>query len=668
MKRDNTPWWPVESARIRWTEGDAPFSTRFDDIYYSRENGAAESRYVFLSGNDLPSRWHSWQGRTFFIGETGFGTGLNFLLTWQLWLQQPAPRPRLHYVALEKYPLNREELARALASWVELESLAAPLVAAWPGLIPGQHRVLLQDGDITLDLWWEDAAGGLHDLAAQGPRFDAWYLDGFAPARNGSMWSEGLFESIARLSRAGATFSTFTAAGHVRRGLAEVGFRVLKVPGYGRKRECLRGHLVCAPPPAADAETAWDLPRNVRPPPHSAIVLGAGLAGCSVAAALRRRGLDIHLLDRRPLASQASGNEQGVLYTRLSRRHSTLTDFALQSFRFSATRYAQLFAGGRLRSGVDGAICGSFHEQSDEEEMGVLSERLAHVPELASVLDPEGAEQWLGVRPSRGGYWYPESGWLRPPAVCRALLEEAGVTAQENCPDFSLRQVSGGWQLCADGEICFEAECVVVCTGTAASALPGLEWLPLQAIRGQTTNIPATPQSRRLRGALCHEGYIAPARREMHCIGATFTLRDPGPELRSADHHQNIEKLAGALPAWRGALQDLDISALTGRVGFRCASPDYLPIAGPVPERDAFLRCYAGLRKNARQLIPERGVYMPGLYVNTAHGSRGLSSTLLVAELLASQICGEPPPLSREISRGLSPGRFLIRDLSRGRI
>jgi len=668
MNRENTPWWPVKSARIHWTDGDAPHSARFGDIYYSLENGAAESRHVFLAGNDLPARWSQWTAQAFCIGETGFGTGLNFLLTWQLWLQQPLTRPRLHYVAVEKYPLARAELTRALSPWGELAPLAAQLSSAWPGRIPGQHRLVLQGGDIILDLWWEDASAALRDLAVQGPRMDAWYLDGFAPARNESMWSEALFAAIARLSRPGATFSTFTAAGHVRRGMAAAGFQVTKVPGFGRKRECLRGSSTGKALPAAATGTPWDLLRHQSPPPQRAIVLGAGLAGCSLAAALGRRGVEVTLLDRQSVGSQASGNEQGVLYTRLSRRHSTLTDFALQSFRFSATIYRQMFACGQLQAGPDGALCGSFHEQPDPEELAELAQRLSGVPELAAVLTPAQAALRLGVRPSRGGYWYPDSGWLHPPAVCRAMLDGTGVTVREYCPDLSLLRFEGGWQLrAADGPVA-EAECVVLCTGTAANTGPGLEWLPLQVIRGQTTHIPSTTHSRLLHAALCHEGYIAPARLGRHCIGATFSPADTSAELRAADHRQNIDKLARALPPWRDALEQLDPDSLCGRVGFRCASPDYLPIAGPVPNRDAFLHCYAGLRKNARQLIPEKGEYMQGLYVNTAHGSRGLSSAPLVAEMLTSQICAEPPPVSREISRGLSPARFLIRDLSRNRI
>ncbi len=668
MKRNNTPWGPTPAAELGWTDDGTPLSRRFDDVYYSREDGAAESRHVFLAGNGLPGRWKGFDGDNFRIAETGFGTGLNFLLTWAAWLDTPAPRPPLHYVSVEQFPLHRTELARALAAWPALAPLADELLRAWPGRLRGQHRILLQEGELTLDLWWEDVNVALPDLASHGPLFDAWYLDGFAPARNQDMWGDNLYGAVAALSRPGASFATFTAAGHVRRGLQGAGFSVDKVPGFGRKRECLAGRLAGPPPaPAPERETPWDLVASNRSKPRRALVIGAGLAGCSTAAALARRGIAVTVLERGAVAGEASGNAQGILYTRLSRRHSTLTDFALQGFRFAATRYRQLLQAGKLQAGVDGSLCGSFHYHADEAELSAMAAKLAGLEDLAAVVSAEGAVELLGHHPASAGYWFPDSGWLHPPAVCRALLDHPLITVLEHCGDIALAREGGQWTARASAGNLAEAPCAIVCTGVSAAGFPQLDWLPLQAIRGQTTQLPAWDQSGALAAALCHDGYISPARRGSHCIGATFKLRDPDPALRAAEHRENLQRLAEALPQWREHLGQLDPGALEGRVGFRCASPDYLPIAGAVPDRDAFLQTYAPLRKNARQSVPLRGPHVPGLYLNTAHGSRGLSSAPLVAEWLASDICNEPPPLCRELARGLAPGRFLIRDLARNR-
>jgi tRNA 5-methylaminomethyl-2-thiouridine biosynthesis bifunctional protein len=671
MRRAGEPWQPVAAAALEWRGGD-PHSLCFDDLYYARENGLAESCHVFLQGNDLPARWAEHPHPCFRIAETGFGTGLNFLLTWHLWQQSPQ-RPDLHYLSAEKFPLQREDLARALAPWRELAPLATALLERYPGLVPGQHRLLLAGGRITLDLWWEDAAHTLGDLACRGAVVDAWYLDGFAPARNEAMWRGEMFRSMAAASRPGARLATFTAAGQVRRGLAGAGFEVVKVPGYGRKRECLRGRWPGpAPAPAAAAaaavDTPWDLPAARATAPAAALVLGGGLAGCCAAAALARRGIGVTLLERETVAGAGSGNDQGVLYTRLSRRHSPLTDFALQSFRFAAQLYRELLQAGVLVEGRDGALCGSFHRCRDRSEMAALATALAAVPELAQVVDRVRAGELLGVSQETAGYWFPRSGWLHPPAVCRALLCDANIAVMERCGEVTLEPGGSGWRAVAGGRTLAEAPCAVVATGNRATSSSGLDWLPLRAIRGQTTRLPATASTRALRAVLCHDGYVPPARQGSHWIGATFDLQDWESAPRAEDNRRNLAALAAAVPPWREALAALDPARLAGRVGFRCASPDYLPLVGPVPEREEFLRSYAPLRRNARQRIERRGPYIPGLFLSTAHGARGLTSAPLAGELLASQICNEPLPLDRGLCRALSPARFLVRDLARNRI
>ena len=670
MKRDNTPWQPVTAAAVDWGDSGEPRSRAFGDVYYSRENGLEESRYVFLQGNDLPARWQQWPQNRFCIAETGFGTGLNFLLTWQAWREARAPVPDLHYLSVEKYPMAAADLARALSAWPGLAPLAEELLQQYPGLVPGQHRLLFEGGRLTLDLWWEDVAAALPDLASHGRALvDAWYLDGFAPARNEAMWQLGVITAMGRLSRPAATFSTFTAAGEVRRQLAAAGFKVSKVPGYGRKRECLRGHRgESVGSPAAHVDTPWDLPANPVESPGRVIVLGAGLAGTTIAAALARRGTRVLLLERDSIASGGSGNEQGVLYTRLSRRHSGLTDFALQSFRFSSAFYRDMFSCGALREGLDGDLCGSFQQSADEQEMHILGPALAPVPELASVLDAVAASEKTGIEQPSAGYWFPRSGWLHPPAVCRALADHPLVQLHERCGEVTLHATDDGWRAVDSNGRAWDASCAVIATGTASAQLAELAWLPIQPIRGQTTLLPTTSESGGLRTVICHEGYIAPARAGIHCIGATFDPGDIDMTPRPSDHAANLASLARALPAWRERLAQLPPAELGGKVGLRCASPDYLPLVGPVPDRQAFLQDYADLRRNARLLIPQRGRFLPGLYLSTAHGSRGLTSTPLAAELLASMICGEAQPLSRELSRALAPGRFIIRDLSRNRI
>ena len=670
MNRDNLPWQGATPAAVHWSKSGSPTSEAFGDIYYSQDDGADESRHVYLQGNDLPQRWHHHPRNHFCIGETGFGTGLNFLITWKAWRESPEPRPDLHYISVEKYPLTRQDLARALDSWPDLTTLAQPLLCAYPPLLAGQHRILLDAGRVRLDLWWEDAGAALPDLASQGqPLVDAWYLDGFSPSRNPSMWTLEVLQAAATLSLPGASFSTFTAAGGVRRSLKNVGFNVDTVAGFGRKRESLRGVIdTRGTLPATTERTPWDISDKVLTRPTHVIVLGGGLAGCATAAALARRGIAVTLLERGALAGAGSGNDQGVLYTRLSRKHSSLADFALQSFQFATTFYRAMFLHGELTLQSDGDLCGSFQQSDDINEMAALAEPLTGLEELAQILNATQASKLLGIDQPSAGYWYPGSGWLRPGAVCRALLMRDNIQVMEGCGDVTLYRDGDQWIASAKGQTLAHASCAIVAAGATTTAMPQFDWLPLQAIRGQITQLPETQAFSTLRAALCHKGYIAPAWQGNHSIGATFNIGDNNPALRACDHDDNLTKLADAVPSFVDELRSIDTGALKGRVGLRCASPDYLPTVGPAPDLAQFLNNFAGLRKDAKHLIKCRGSYLAGLYLNAAHGSRGLTSTPIAAELLASMICQEPLPVSRTMCRALSPARFIIRDLSRNRI
>lgn len=672
MQRDNTPWQALTGPSLRWQGAGTPFSATFDDFYYSSENGLAEGRHVFLAGNELPERWRQHTAEQFVVAETGFGSGLNFLLTWQAWRSRPrtagGPR-RLHYLALEKFPLAVADLQRAGAAWPELAPLLTQLLAQYPLPLPGVHRALFAADAVTLDLWWGDIDAVLDDLGhARRPLVDAWYLDGFAPARNAAMWQPELWPKVATLSRPKATFATFTAASTVNRGLLAAGFTVRKVPGFGRKREQLCGQLCSRPPLPPLSGTPWDLAGPAPETPARVLVIGAGLAGCHTAAALARRGIPVTLLDRGTVASGASGNAQGVLYTRLSHRHSALTDFALASFDFASRQYRAGFTDGSLQPGTDGELCGSFHQVQDSGELARLASLLAPMPQLAQILDAGDASAALGMAQDSAGYWFPNSGWMSPPALCRHLLRHPLITLREDCGPIRLLWTGAAWQAVNAGGALAAAPVAVVAAGTHSGELASLDWLPLRSIRGQTTQLPPLPALAGLRSVLCHSGYIAPATAEGHCIGATFAPGDTAPELRRRDRVENLEQLAAALPTAAASMTRLAATDLPGRTGWRCASPDYLPLAGPVPDREAFVRDYARLRDNARTVIPRTGSYMPGLYLNTAHGSRGLTSTPLAAELLASQICAEPIPLEPELARALAPARFIIRDLGRNRI
>ncbi|HHW1859448.1 TPA: bifunctional tRNA (5-methylaminomethyl-2-thiouridine)(34)-methyltransferase MnmD/FAD-dependent 5-carboxymethylaminomethyl-2-thiouridine(34) oxidoreductase MnmC [Pseudomonas aeruginosa] len=317
-----------QHAQLDWDENGQPLSRAFGDVYFSRHSGLNETRHVFLATNRLAERFAALgDGEVLCIGETGFGTGLNFLCAWQLFERVAPAGARLEFVSVEKFPLAAADLRRALALWPELAPWSEALLGQYLAVHPGFQRLAFAGGRVGLTLLLGDALECLPQLDA---RVDAWFLDGFAPAKNPDMWSPVLFAELARLSAPQATLGTFTSAGFVRRGLVEAGFAMQRVPGYGQKREMLSGTYQGPP---ANAGKPW----YARPAPHAgrraALVVGGGLAGCASAASLAARGWQVTLIERHPgLAREASGNPQGVLYLKLSAHGTPLSRLVLSGF------------------------------------------------------------------------------------------------------------------------------------------------------------------------------------------------------------------------------------------------------------------------------------------------------------------------------------------------
>ena len=659
-----TLWTPLAPLTLDW-RGDAPVARDSGDIFFSTEDGLAESRYVFLGGNRLSERWPAQTtDQPFVIGEIGLGTGLNLCLTVAEWLRQRRPGATLHYVGLERAPFRPKDMCRALGHWPELTPVLNALLARWPDPLPGCHRRYFTEWGLTLDLWWADAADTLQDLASHGqPWVDAWYLDGFAPSREPGPWQQRLYDAMAGLSRAEATFATFTAAGDVRRGLAASGFEVHKRPGFGSKREALCG-TIDTPHTPAPAITPWDL-HPASHTPERALILGAGLAGAHAAFALARRGVAVTVLEAASVAGGGSSNLQGVTYTRLSHQHNPLTDFSLAGFSFATDHYETLLGGGALITDEDIGLGGYVQLHEPDEVLAHLSEVLPLAPEFARVLTATEIAALTGLTPRCGGIHYLRGGWLTPAAVCRALLAHPLISLQSDCGPLSLsRGPDGGWQAVdAQGAVLAEANTAILATAHAALQQPELKWLPLTAIRGQTTHLPTPPALAQLSVTLCDQGYLPPARAGLHCLGASFGPGDAGKDEREAEHAHNIDMMKTALP-------DLDLGApdegWQGHVAHRCNSNDYLPVAGPVPMLDEFNRRYERLRHDRKRVIDAPSPMLPGLAVLTSLGSRGLSAAPLAAEMVADQLMGTLPAVPRYLQRALSPARFAERGLKRG--
>ena len=654
----------LPNAQLDWDDQGRPYSRVFDDVYFSDLSGLDETRYVFIEQNRLKERFAALpaDGRLV-IGETGFGTGLNFLCAWQLFEAQAVAGARLHFISVEKYPLTAPDLKRALALWPELKPFADQLLAQYVAIHQGFQRLVLDNGRVTLTLLIGDALEQLPQLDAQ---IDVWFLDGFAPAKNPDMWTAELFAELARLAAPDSTISTFTSTGWVRRLLNAAGFKMKRTPGIGHKWEILRGVFVGWPADVAAPVAAK--PWFARPPAHKgerrALVIGAGLAGCASAASLAARGWQVSVLERHAdIAQEASGNPQGVLYLKLSAHGTALSQLIVSGFGHTRRVLEH------LQRGVDWDGCGVLQLAFNAKEAERQAQLAAAFPaDLLHMLEQSQAEARAGIALAHGGLFYPEGGWVHPPALCQWQATRPNIQLLTHRDALELRKVDDQWQAW-DGDTLLASAPVVVLAGAAEiKRFTQSADLPLKRIRGQITRLAQTIESQSLATVVCAEGYVAPARLGEHTLGASFNFNSDDLTPTTAEHLGNLqllEEISSDLVTRLHADQ-LDAEQLQGRAAFRCTSPDYLPIVGPLADGQAFNLAYAALSKDARQVPDIPCPWFEGLYVNSGHGSRGLITAPLSGELLAAWLDNEPLPLPRSVAEACHPNRFALRRLIRG--
>ena len=585
---------PITPAHVDWS-GQVPTSAVFDDGYFGHDNAPSEAQAVFIEGNRLAQRFDTLQtDEVFVIGETGFGTGLNVLLAASLFEQRAHPGARLEIVSVDLHPLQAQDLARAVALWPSLGVWSQRLLMQYPAAAPGHHRVGLSD-NIGLTLIWGDATTAFEATTA---RVDAWFLDGFAPARNPTMWTPALFRALYARSAPGATLASFTAAGDVRRGLAEAGFAIERQPGFAGKRHRIVG-----------TKPGTAVPRHQRR--GHAVIAGAGLAGATTARALAKRGWTVRVCDPNPPASGASGNWAGVVYATPSPHLQSQNRFYLNALIRALVWFRLLDFPHHSDQGRLNDVLLHLKQPRRKKNAHLAHSTGAWPDALLDLVDDDTARL-------KG------AGYIQPKAWVEHLLNHPNITHHHS------KVISP--QTC-DGDV------VVLANAHSATEFQGLHTLPIKSIRGQVTELQATPDSQALHQAHCHMGYFTPALMGRHCVGATYDLHAEHTGSVESDDRDNVDQFKTHLPAHWQALGGDALEIVGHRSAFRCTTPDRLPIVGHVPA------------------VGE------GVYINIGHGSRGITHTPLCADLLADQISQSMdlggPAMDPQMIRALSPTRYL---------
>lgn len=607
-------------AAVIWGEAGAPpRSPVHGDVYFSREDGLAEARAVFLAGCGLPDAWAG--RRRFAVGELGFGTGLNIAALLDLWNRTRSPGARLHVFTVEAAPLTGAEAARALVPWPDLAPIATLLVARWPGRARGFHRIDLPSLAATIDVAILEAAEALE---AWSGRADAWFLDGFAPALDPAIWRPEVIDLVARRSAPGARAATYTIAGAVRRALAAAGFTVERRPGHGRKRERLEARL-----PGSGQEAA----RNATP--ARIAIIGAGIAGASLARAFADLGVRAAVFeDDRPGAG-ASGGPAALAAPRLDAGLGSAAALFAQAARRAVALHGRAPGAVLARSvlqrpqgpkdpGRFDAIAAS--DLFDPGAMRILkaAEAGRRLGEAARTIDSDDAS---------GGLLIEEAVVVDPAAVLSAWL--GPVTAARVA---RVERRDAAWALLGDGgETLMEADVVCLAAGMACLDLAASIGVPppMTPVRGQAT----WTRDVRWDQPTMAGAYVLPTRAGL-LLGATHDRDDTDAAPRAADRERNLAAALAAFPDLAGRLAG---ARLNDWAAIRASTRDYLPLAGPVPG--------AG----------------EGLFLLTGLGSRGFCLAPLLAEHLAAEIVGAPSPLPVALAALVDPLRFQRRAARAGR-
>ncbi len=655
-----------------------PFSPQFNDIYFDSENGCQQSQQVFIEANQLKERLteysqHHVQQRLTIV-ETGFGSGLNFLLTLRSYHlakleheknNSAVAFTKLTFISVEKYPLTCQQIKQALILFPELKHYSQLLVEQYPQLPQKECCLTFFEHDISLHLIIDDASQALSTIKApKSGLVDIWYLDGFSPDKNPEMWNNALFVQMARLSKQQATLATFTVAGFVRRGLTAIGFRLQKQTGSGKKREILVGLFQ-----NAQYGKGYQI-RAQNTKPQQVTIIGGGIASACAAYLLSKQGINIVLYCKdSELAQGASSNDIGALYPLIHQLPDDISHFYHQAFWRAKQFYQEIYQQG-FEFSHD--WCGLLDIAYDDK-LKIFQQKFERLnlwpAELIHSVDANTASKIANMPLNDGGLFMPQAGWIAPQECVQQLFKAAQqsgkLTIKCNVEIKKLTQNQDqSWQL-ETNKTLINAKIVLLCGGAEAIKLNVLQHSSLVAIRGQVSTMRANNESSKLTTVICHKGYLTPQHQGQHCIGATFQRGTFNTDTKTAEDVYNLDMLARCLPnlmTWQ--LTDI----ISSKARLRCSTPDHFPMVGQLPNVEQHKSTYAHLAKDKNWKIHTPAPCLENLYIFTGLGARGLCTAPLLADILVAELCGTPYPVSYKMLYNLAPNRFIIRDIVKHKI
>lgn len=651
----------VKPAQLKFTLQGVPCSKQYDDPYFSLHNACEQSRYVFIQGNQLAQRWSQdcQHFQPFTIAELGFGFGVNFIISCQEWLKHRTQR-HLHYISFEKHPVRKQDLGTFHEKLNLLPELSLELIEYYPIGVEGSHRIHFTHQNITLTLIYGDA---LKYLQRSNFQAHAWYLDGFSPNKNPQLWNKEIANQVFRLTLCGGTFATYSAASFVSHNFSSAGFMVEKQTGYNSKREMLIGtkNQSIKQELLAHKYKNW---LNTKPQEYnnkSAIIVGAGMAGCLLSAALAKRGWKITLIDKNTsLASEGSGNPNAILMPRLSIDHDIQSQLTLQGFLYSIYYFTQLSKTTEFGWQQSGAIQLP-RDDAQWKRMQTIFNNHCLPEELAIPVSQQQASHLAQCKLAKQGWHIPLAAYLTPSLLCDAVVKlyQSNITFISDTNIHNIEKQNNQWVASDQHNHSHYAEVVILANALSIDQYPQSHWCSLNPKRGQITYIPEAECNISLTKIICSDAYITPEIDSHLIVGATFVSDDQQTDIRQHEHEENLLKLSSMISSFEFNNQ----TQFKGRAAIRAVSDDRLPVVGPVSIENDFYADYKHAALGAtNQLYPTSAIHR-GLYVASGFGSRGLAWIPVCTEALACIINKEPSPIDNNLLQAIHPNRLLMKKM-----
>lgn len=672
----------VTPAKIEWRDG-LPFSTEFNDVYFSVHGAIDESQHVFIEGNQLLHDWKKINQKQFYIAELGFGSGLNFLNTahhWKQHLSQAKTSAYLNYIAIEKHPFILSDLIKTCALWPELSEFSEKLINNYPSQTYGRHQILFKQWNLSLTLILMPVEDALSDLIDESEyqqhktKIDHWYLDGFAPTKNTSMWGSKVANKIARLSKVGTRLATYTVAGMVKRPLVDAGFVITKKKGFAKKREMLTAKLATVFSSTSPTkfinlkhQKPWlniSLTKSFAPTRENKIaIIGAGIAGCTLAYSLTQKGFCCELFETNSkIAQQASGAAAGIFHPQLTSDMNIGSQFNWQAYLVLLNFLSDL--GSQEKHDI---ILSSGVERLLKNE--ILAKNLIDLSQSI------GLTKW--IKPGRlfsnnkRSITFPHSAAIDMSAFCKLLINkipDGRLLIRSDTEVLDLQRDKGKWTLLTETSQSNYSQ-VVFCGGANSKLLDKLNISRANISRGQTCNFQSEKLAQEIKHTLMESIYLVPGKNNQFLLGTTFEnfVDDELNQASQIDMLNRSTQLLQELSLPYLTPDEIDSVELNGSVGYRLHSKDRMPLVGPAVDKEKLLRDFTHLGQTRLCRGSISYYNLPGLWINTAYGSHGLLFSLLSSHHLVSLMTNNISPLSTTLSQAIHPVRFMVQKLKNRR-